>query len=293
MSRALRVEYPGAVYHVMSRGNARSSVFLDDEDRVVFLNILSRVVVRWRWIVHAYCLMGNHYHLLLETLEPNLSRGMRHLNGEYSQAFNRIHGRCGHVFQGRFHSLVVEKQSHLLELCRYIVLNPLRVRGMKVARPEDWKWSSYLATAGLAPAPDCLDTSWVLKQFGGTREKRREAYRLFVAAGAGLGKAGWPEIQRGLWVGSEEFGKILSGALELKRDGREYRVAERMALRPPLESFFPDGVRDDRIKRDDAIHRAYSEARYTQREIGDHLGLHYVTISVIVRREERLRRERR
>ena len=190
MSRALRIEYPGAVYHVTSRGNARSSVFLQDEDHTAFLEVLSRVVARWRWLVHAYCLMGNHYHLLLETREANLSRGMRQLNGEFSQDFNRRHCRSGHLFQGRFHAVLVEKQSHLLELCRYIVLNPVRARGTKASRPEDWKWSSYRATAGLAQVPACLDVSWLLSQFGGTRETRHKSFRRFVAEGMPLGKPG-------------------------------------------------------------------------------------------------------
>ncbi len=109
MSRALRIEFPGAVYHVTSRGNERREVFRDDEDRRLFLSTLGRTVARWRWVVHAYCLMGGHYHLVIETPEPNLSCGMRQLNGEYTQAFNRRHSRAGHLFQGRFKALLVEK----------------------------------------------------------------------------------------------------------------------------------------------------------------------------------------
>jgi len=146
MSRPLRIEYPGAVYHVTSRGNEKKPVFKTDQDRQNFLNTLQRVNKRYHLICHAYCLMTNHYHLLLETSDGNLSLGMRQLNGVYTQVFNKLHGRTGHLFQGRYQSILIQKGSHLLEVCRYVVLNP--VRAGTVEKPEDWKWSSYLATAG-------------------------------------------------------------------------------------------------------------------------------------------------
>ncbi len=126
MVRPLRIEFPGAVYHLTSRGNARNNIYLDDYDRQRFLKILANVIDRYNWLCHAFCLMDNHYHLLIETPDPNLSMGMRQLNGVYTQGFNRIHNRVGHVFQGRYKAILVEKDEHLLELCRYIVLNPLR-----------------------------------------------------------------------------------------------------------------------------------------------------------------------
>jgi len=125
MARPLRIEFPGAVYHVTSRGNARQNIYNNDEDRQKFLSILTLVVERFHWICHSYCLMDNHYHLLLETPIPNLSAGMRQLNGIYTQAFNRNQRRVGHLFQGRFKAIIIEKQAHLLELSRYIVLNPI------------------------------------------------------------------------------------------------------------------------------------------------------------------------
>jgi REP element-mobilizing transposase RayT len=155
MARPLRLEYEGAVYHVTSRGNAREAIFRVDPDRELFLEVLGATVERFGWVCYAYCLMTNHYHLLLETPEPNLSRGMRHLNGVYTQGFNRRHMRVGHVLQGRFKSIVVEKESHLLELARYVVLNPVRAKMVRSAR--DWPWSSYRATAGLGVAPPFLD----------------------------------------------------------------------------------------------------------------------------------------
>ena len=141
MARPLRIEFPGALYHVTSRGNARQRVFRDDEDRETFLATLAWVVARFRWRCHAYCLMDNHIHLLIDTPQPNLSRGMRQLNGVYTQRFNRRHRRVGHLFQGRFQAILVEKEGYLLELARYIVLNPVRAKMVKT--PERYPWSSY------------------------------------------------------------------------------------------------------------------------------------------------------
>ncbi|MFQ5542097.1 MAG: transposase, partial [Candidatus Binatia bacterium] len=178
MARPLRLEFPGAVYHLTSRGNARQRIFLDDEDQEGFLNTLSHVVSRYSWLCHAYCLMDNHYHLLVETPKPNLSLGMRQLNGIYTQAFNRRHKRVGHLFQGRYKAILVEKEAHLLELCRYVVLNPLRVKARSnVGR---WRWSSYRATAGLAPQPELLTIDWILSQFGKRRVRAQARYRSFV-----------------------------------------------------------------------------------------------------------------
>jgi REP element-mobilizing transposase RayT len=156
MARPLRIEYPGAVYHVTSRGNARQDIAADDRDRSQFLATLAHVVDRYGWLCHAYCLMGNHYHLLLETPQPNLSLGMRQLNGRYTQTYNQRHGRVGHLFQGRFAAILVEKETHLLELCRYVVLNPVRAK--LVPHPRLWMWSSYRATAGEVQAPQWLTT---------------------------------------------------------------------------------------------------------------------------------------
>ncbi len=138
MSRPLRIEFPGALYHVTARGNARRDIVEDDDDRRCFVDLLAETVQSRRWRLYAYCLMDNHYHLLVETPEPNLSRGMRQLNGVFTQRTNRRHGRVGHVFQGRYKSILVEREAYLLELCRYVVLNPVRA-GM-AARAGEWRW---------------------------------------------------------------------------------------------------------------------------------------------------------
>ena len=151
----MRIEFRGAVYHVTSRGNTRQAIFRDDIDRIDFLEVLYSVVKRFNFIVHAYCMMRNHYHLLIETPDGNLSQGMRQLNGVYTQRFNRRHNRVGHVLQGRYKAILVEKNSYLLELARYVVLNPVRAAGI-VKSPGDWKWSSYRATAGYEKAIPCF-----------------------------------------------------------------------------------------------------------------------------------------
>ena len=134
MVRPLRIEFPGAVYHITARGNARAKIFKDDADRDAFLSVLEQVLTQFDWLLHAYCLMDNHYHLMIETTEANLSAGMRQLNGVYTQRFNRRHRRVGHVFQGRFKAIVVDRDSYLLELCRYVVLNPVRARMVREAK---------------------------------------------------------------------------------------------------------------------------------------------------------------
>ncbi|MEW6758804.1 MAG: transposase [Acidobacteriota bacterium] len=282
MARPLRLEFPGAVYHVTSRGDGRGAIFRDDADRERFLEILQRAVSLRRWICHAYCLMGNHYHLLVETPEANLSRGMRSLNGEYTQAFNRRHRRPGHVFQGRFKAVVVEKESHLLELCRYVVLNPVRARGMRVAAPEDWPWSSYRATAGLEQAPGFLSVGWILSRFGGRRPEAQRRYARFVAQGK-KGKASPPQALGGLILGTEAYAKRIAPMLSEKGSQREHPRRQRHAARPSLATLFGGEREGDKEGRNAKIREAYNEHQYTLSEIGRFVGLHYATVSRIVK----------
>lgn len=152
MTRTLRLEFEGALYHIISRGDRRENTYETDADRHGFVALLADVCETYNWRCHAYCLMSNHYHLLVETPEANLSRGMRQLNGVYTQQFNRRNHRRGHVFQGRYRSILVDKESYLMELTRYIVLNP--VRADMVRCPLEWPWSSYRATLGFVNTPD-------------------------------------------------------------------------------------------------------------------------------------------
>ena len=202
MARQLRLEYPDALYHVTARGNAQQPIFLDDTDRQHFLTLFGREILQQHWRCYAYCLMGNHYHLLVETSEPNLSRGMQRLNGSFTQRFNWRHQRVGHLLQGRFKSLVVERDTYLLELCRYVVLNPVRA-GM-VATPQEWPWSSYGATAGLRTAPAWLDAAGLLSLFDRNQDAARQAYTRFVADGIG-GPSPWSQITGQIFLGSPTF----------------------------------------------------------------------------------------
>src|SRR3970040_1788762 len=197
MARPLRLEFPGALYHVTARGNARQKIFLDEEARHRFLDLLGKEVTQQGWFCYAYCLMDNHYHLLIETPEPNLVAGMRRLNGVYTPAFNRRHRRVGHLFQGRYKAIVVDKDAYLRELCRYIVLNPVRAKAVK--RPERWPWSSYGATLGEGPAPSWLAVEEVRALFPG-----RGAYRRFVEEGMG-GDSPWTVLRGQIYLGGEDF----------------------------------------------------------------------------------------
>lgn len=205
MTRPLRLEFPGALYHVTSRGNARQNIYLNEADRQTFLDLLGKEIYQQRWLCYAYCLMDNHYHLLIETPEANLVAGMRRLNGVYTQAFNRRHRQVGHLFQGRYKAILVDKESYLLELCRYIVLNP--IRGKTVKRPEQWFWSSYAATVGDVHAPLWLAVQEVQRLFS-----TRAAYRRFVAEGMGRASP-WTRLRGQIYLGGEEFLKRLQRRL--------------------------------------------------------------------------------
>jgi putative transposase len=206
MARPLRIEYDGALYHVTSRGNERKPIFKDDTDRKLFLDTLSQVTDRFHWLCHAYCLMDNHYHLVIETPDRNLSRGMRQLNGVYTQAFNRRRQRAGHLFQGRFKGILVQKDSHFLEVCRYVVLNPVRAKAVKY--PREWPWSSYRATAGQSAIPSCLTVKEVLSHFGQRRSSAQEKYREYVSEGIG-GAMIWEALEAQSLLGLEGFAEAL------------------------------------------------------------------------------------
>lgn len=280
MTRPLRIQFPGAVYHLTARGNARAAIFLDDYDRRVFLCVPGDLVERHNWICHAYCLMGNHYHLLVETPDATLSQGMRQLNGIYTQKFNRRHGRVGHVFQGRFKSIVVEKESYLLELCRHIVLNPVRAGIVK--HPKDYSWSSFKFTPGRRNGPESLFTDWVLAQFGENRKGAQKRYREFVLAGT-AGESPWKRLVGQCLLGEETFLERLLPYLEEKEALTEIPRVQRFAVRPPLARLLPRGR--SRSKRDRAIAKAHVHCGYSQQEIATHVGLHYSTVSRIVQRE--------
>jgi putative transposase len=234
MSRPLRIEFEGALYHVSSRGNARQNIYEDDIDRHRFLELLAREINQQRWFCYAYCLMGNHYHLLIETPEANLRRGMARLNGTYSQWFNRRHLRVGHLFQGRYKAILVEKESHLLQLCRYVVLNP--VRAGLVARVDQWQWSSYRATAYGGDRASWLSAEWILTQFGAESAGAQRSYRKFVEEGIAQ-PSPWEKLRGQIYLGSEGFLKQMSQ--RIKDIPREQVSREQMRPdRPTVEQIY-------------------------------------------------------
>jgi putative transposase len=280
MARPLRIEFPGALYHVTARGNARHAIFFGDvqEDRALWLNVLSQTMGRFHGRCHAYCLMTNHYHLLLETPDGNLSKGMRQLGGVYTQYVNRTHGRVGHLFQGRFKAILVEKERYLLELARYVVLNPVR-SGLAV-KPEDWPWSSYRSTAGLEAAPSCLDIDWLLRAFSDQRQPAQAQYRRFVAAGLHAARL-WEELKNQVYLGFERFVERMQAMIDSERPLHEVPKVQRRLVAKPLAD---DAARHD--DRDQAMAAAYGCEAYSMQAIADHFGVSRMTVSRAVKRFE-------
>ncbi len=281
MARPLRIEYPGAVYHVTSRGNAQGIIFSDNQDRLSFLDVLAGVVKRYRWLCHAYCLMGNHYHLLVETQEANLSLGMRQLNGVYTQRYNRRHKKSGHVFQGRFKAIVLDKDSYLLELCRYVVLNPVRAKMVK--NVEEWQWSSYRASVAMIKPPDYLTTDWILGLFSSKRGIARRKYQNFVREGMHQ-QSPWGLLRGQVLLGEEKFVKGFKALLSDKDHVKEIPRQQRHVARPGLEELFQKrGAGKQRNKNIYAAHMKYGYKLY---EIANYLQIHYTTVSKIISKEE-------
>lgn len=273
MARPLRLELRGALYHVTSRGDGREDIFLADEDRVRWLETLAEVCKRFNWVCHAYCQMSNHYHVVVETPEANLSKGMRQLNGVYTQRFNRSHGRVGHVFQGRFKAIIVDKDNYLLELARYVVLNPLRAK--MVRRLEQWAWSSYRATCGQAPRPAWLQVDFVLSQFASQRARAIAKYVAFVHEGAKLPSV-WSQLQGQVYLGSEAFVAKMQALVDKKPVLTEIPRAQRRALARALSEYAGAHPRDK------AIALAYLSGQHTMAAIAKHFDVHYTTVSRLV-----------
>jgi len=270
VARPLRLALAGGLYHVIARGNDRQDVFVGPSDRELFLEVLAHSVERYGLLCHSYCLLGNHYHLLFETPRANLSLAMRQLNGLYARRFNLRHGRCGHLFQARFRSILVQKDSHLLAAARYIALNP--VRAGICSHPERWPWSSYLVLAGRAPPEAFLCTDALLGHFAESRAAAQAAYRRFVEEG--LAEAREEEV-RGERLGEEAF---LRERFGLDPPLAEIPRVQLEPLRRPLAEIFAASGKP--------VAAAYREHGYTLREIGAYLGCHYSTVSRRLRREE-------
>ena len=283
MARPLRIQLAGGLYHVTSRGDRQETIFRDDQDREDWLTVLGDVCSRFNWRCHAYCEMTNHYHFVVETPEANLSKGMRQLNGVYTQQFNRRHGVVGHLFQGRFKGILVERDAYLLELSRYVVLNPVRA-GM-VADVSAWPWSSYRAMVALASIPAWLQTDWVLGQFGSERHQAQAQYASFVVQGVGQASI-WECLRHQVFLGSDGFIERFSHGTRALDKLREVPRAQRRPLARSLDHFqrtYPG--------RREAMARAFLTGVYSMQEIADHFGVHYSTVSRAVRWFEAIEQE--
>lgn len=278
MARALRIELAGGFYHVTSRGDRREDIYHSERDRMSWLDLLGEVCDRFNWRCYAWCQMTNHYHLVVETVEPNLSAGMRHLNGVYTQRINRHHGRVGHVFQGRYKAMFVDRDAYLLELVRYVSLNP--VRAQAVASPEQWAWSSYRAMAGLTQGARWLGTEWVLSHFGKHRDEVTMRFVDYVRAGVGLPSI-WSALRHQVFLGPEEFVRTI----QTRIDGPPATLAEipRIQRRPPPPSLEQLRIQTPRV---DAMIRAYASGAYTLQAIAQAFGVHYSTVSRAVKRAQ-------
>ena len=279
MARPLRIELAGGLYHVTSRGDRRENIYDDDKDRGEWIDILGRVCERYNWRCHAYCLMDNHYHIIVETAEGNLSKGMRQMNGVYTQYFNRQYNRVGHVFQGRYKAILIERDTYLLELSRYVVLNPVRA-GM-VDQAEDWTWSSYLAMQGKAKKPNWLETHWILGQFSHKRAKAIELYINFVREGVGLPSI-WNGLRKQIYMGSDQFIDAMLQAIA--QDKKIIEEVPRIQRRSQPKSL--DDYASQTDNRNEAIRAAFNSGGYTMKELGEYFKLHYTSVSRIVNQAE-------
>jgi putative transposase len=277
MARRPRIEYPGALYHVITRGNHRQKIFYDDDDRAKYLELMAHLSAAQSFRVHAYVLMPNH--LVIETPDGNLSKGMRQLNGVYTQAFNRRHRRVGHLFQGRFKGILVQKERHFLEVCRYVVLNPVRAKA--VSRPREWRWSSYRATAGFTAPPKALTMVEMLDYFGRRKATAQEKYRRYVQEGIAQNSI-WENLEAQSLLGVEGFAEALRPHVSGKVKMKEIPKGQRLMGRPSLDKLFQK-TEASKASRDRAIAEAVSKYGYGQIEVAQYLKLHYATISRLVK----------
>jgi REP element-mobilizing transposase RayT len=277
MARPLRLHLPGANYHVMSRGNAKQPIFVRPEDYERFLDLLSSTVARFNVRCRAYCLMPNHFHLLVEPAEHPLSRMMQQLNSAYSQWFNRRHDRVGHLLQGRFKALLVDRDQYLLQVLRYIVRNP--VEAGLANDPGEWHWSSYRATVGATAGPAWLALQDVWRIFDAEPCRACQLFGEFVAAGADHSEPSGPVV-----FGSPSLTAEVGVALKPHRNVADISRTERYAVRPSLEQLLAEH-REGRAQ-DAWMCEAFRRHGYTLRAIGEFVGYHPSTVLRRIRRSE-------
>ena len=282
MARPLRIEFAGALYHVTSRGDRREAIYADDEDRTAWLEVLGTVVEDFNWACHAYCLMTNHYHVVVETPDGNLAKGMRQLNGVYTKISNRRHKTVGHLFQGRYTAILVDKDAYLMELARYVVLNPVRARIVK--RPERWRWSSYCAMVGLQNAPAWLCVDAMLGQFGRQRASAIRRYAEFVGDGIGAPDL-WAEVRNQIYLGDEKF--VARMQAKLGAQAADINIPRTQRRQPPRALSEIERLH---VRREQAIVAAHNSGGYSYQEIAQHFGVHFTTVGRIVRADRMAKR---
>jgi len=269
MARPLRIEFPGALYHITSRGNAQGDIYLDDQDRLHFLEQLGTVCDKHNWRCYAYCLMTNHYHLVVETGDASLAKGMRGLNGAYTQCFNRHHRRVGHIFQGRYKAILVDKDAYLLEVIRYVLLNPVRAHMTKTAGQH--RWSSYRAMIGKATSPGWLGRDLVLSQFAKRETIAQKKFIQFIREGAKQPPL-WENLRHQIYLGDERFVEKLQNRLPEGKYLAEIPRLQRWKAKPLAYYAGRYPVKE-------AMRRAYATGEYTLKAIADQFGVHYSTVS--------------
>ncbi len=283
MARPARIEYEGAFYHVINRGNRKEDIFDDDKDRWRFLEILGNTEKRYGLIIYVFVLMTNHYHILLETPLGNLSRAIQRLNGDYALYYSKRHKKPGHIFQGRYKAMLVEKDAYLLELSRYIHLNPIRAELGKT--PEEYKWSSLpVYIKGTSKLPFKLNWQWILSIFGKERKIASKKYREFIYEGMKENKNPGKEAIGGWILGGdkwaerviEKWGKFsspeLSGVKPIKRKVSEAEIEKLVCREFKIKEDDLKRVTYNNIARMAAIHLAVTYCGMTLKEAGQRYG---------------------
>jgi putative transposase len=285
MARALRIQFPGALYHVTSRGDRREAIFDDDLDRQAFLTVLARSLERFSAMALAYCLMDNHYHLVVYTRLANLSALMKHINGVTTQAHNRRHGKSGHLFQGRFKAILVDQDAYLLEVCRYVDLNPVRA-GMR-KDPADWPWSSYCAHVGLVAAPEWLDTGGVHAHLlnhavtqANDQARGRQKYAQLVSSARGLHL--WEQaLNRQVYLGDDDFVRRMQARLAPSQvRSKEVPKAQRSLPKTYAQWLLVCDTREQ------AMRCAHQQSGLTMTAIGEEAGLSAARVSQLIAKAE-------
>lgn len=284
MARPLRIEYPDAFYHVTSRGNEQKDVFRNRRDREQFLSYLQSATERYDAVIHAYCLMSNHYHLLMETPSGNLSQIMRHINGAYTTYFNVKRKRAGHLFQGRYKAILVEADKYAVELSRYIHLNPVRA-GM-AAKPEEYEWSSYRHLLGMVETPAWLTTSFILGYFGGNGA--RDKYREFVNDAINRDDDSLlKKVIASTILGSSEFVREMSqqhlGDIQADRNMPAIRALNRPGIDEIIKAV-KSAVKEETQAKKISIYFCHRISGARLREIGERFGMSDAAVTQASRR---------